>query len=692
MLKSPADTSFPLAAQKPYSATHHGHTRTDPYNWLRDQGYPNVENEEILSYLKAENFYFDTVMKPYETLKENLFREIKGRIKEDEQGVPWQDGLYDYRWAYKKGAQYRTWYYRPRSADPFTNDGWQLLFDEVQEAEGHEFFKLGVLAVSPNGKYLAFSVDTNGSERFTVFIRDLQTGELMPGSIEETSGEVVWNNKSTALATVKVSKEWRPYKVIRKRLKGSSEQLLFEEKDTSFFVHIHATTSHKYMIIRSADHVTAESHIIPLERLRDMPVCLFKRKTGHDYYVDHGGGNIYIRSNKDQKNFCIYWVMEEEPNSPWRMLLEGSDTRYIHGMQAFASFVVLEDRIDGQDQISILKGKKCAQIKMPEDVFEVGIGHNAEADQPFVRLVYSSLITPPTVFDYMLETEELVVRKEQEIPSGYDKDNYRSERLMIEARDGARIPVSIVYHKEWQKDKGNPLHLYGYGAYGLGMSPSFSAARLSLLDRGFAYAIAHIRGGDEMGYGWYEAGKLKKRTNTFNDFVDCARALTRKGYTEKGGITISGGSAGGELMGAVLNQAPDLFAGAVLHVPFVDVLNTMLDDSLPLTPIEWPEWGNPLKSRNDYETILAYCPYSNIEAKDYPPMMVTGGLNDPRVTYWEPAKWTAKLRATKTDDNLLLMKINMGAGHGGKSGRFERFYEIAEEYCFLLMCFGRTEK
>lgn len=332
-----------------------------------------------------------------------------------------------------------------------------------------------------------------------------------------------------------------------------------------------------------------------------------------------------------------------------------------------------------------------AHIEMPECVFEVALGHNTEVNQGFIRLDYNSMVTPPTVYDYDLTTGELVTRKEQEIPSGYDKTSYTSERLMITARDGTRVPVSIVHHKDWQKNTGNPIHLYGYGAYGLGMSPSFSAARLSLLDRGFAYAIAHIRGGDEMGYSWYEDGKLKKRTNTFNDFVDAAKALTEQGFAKKGRITISGGSAGGELMGAVVNQAPDLFAGAVLHVPFVDVLNTMLDDSLPLTPIEWPEWGNPLADKNAYESIASYCPYQHIEGKDYPPMMVTGGLNDPRVTYWEPAKWTAKLRATKTGDSLLIMKINMGAGHGGKSGRFERIHETAEEYSFLLMSCELTD-
>jgi len=687
MLKAPATPLPPIATTKPHTVSHHGFSFADPYHWLRDPNYPDVKDEEILSYLREENDYFDSVMTPQKDLTETLFQEIKGRMEEDDKSVPWQDGMYDYRWAFAPGAQYRTWYYRPRSDDPHAGDSWQVLFDEVAAAGEADFFKLGSLSVSPDGRYLAYSFDDNGSERFTIKIKDLKSSETLPDSVSETSGEIVWGSDSSAFIAVKVSKEWRPYEVFSHTL-GGGEQKIFEEENTSFFVHVYATSSKKWLVMRSADHVTAEIYLLPLADLSAAPVCLSARKTGHDYYVDHGGQDIYVRSNRDKKNFCIYQIPEHDLTADWKTILEGSETRYLHGMQAFSGFIAVEDRIDGQDQLYILNGDTACHIAMPESVFEVALGHNSEANQSFIRLSYSSMITPPTVYDYDLTSGELITRKEQEIPSGYDKTAYTSERLMITARDGTRVPVSIVHHKDWQKNAGNPLHLYGYGAYGLGMSPSFSAARLSLLDRGFAYAIAHIRGGDEMGYSWYEDGKLEKRTNTFNDFVDAAKALTEQGLAEKGRITISGGSAGGELMGAVINQAPDLFAGAVLHVPFVDVLNTMLDDSLPLTPIEWPEWGNPLADKSAYESIASYCPYQHIEAKDHPPMMVTGGLNDPRVTYWEPAKWTAKLRATKTDDNLLIMKINMGAGHGGKSGRFERIHEIAEEYSFLLMSCG----
>ncbi|PCI63469.1 MAG: S9 family peptidase [Kordiimonadales bacterium] len=697
MLTAPKKLRAPKAAQKPYSATHHGITHFDPYFWLKDPGYPDVKDEQILGYLKEENDYYQQVMAPHKTLTDTLFAEIKGRVKEDDVGVPWQQGKYDYRWSFSKGAQYRTWFYRPRTADAFTGEGWKTLFDETDAAAGKEFFKLATLSVSPDGRYLAYSVDDNGSERFTVKIKDLASGEMLFDTIDEVSGEVVWAADSAAFAYVKVSKEWRPYQVAVHTLGRPENTVLFEEKNTSFFVHIGASSSEKYLIIRSADHVTAETFSVPLSNFTAEPVCFAARREGHDYYVDHGGQDFYIRSNKDHTNFCVYSAPEDAPaESNWQVVIKGTERRYLHGMQAFADFIAVEDRLDGLDQIYIWCkqewGGEGSYIKLPESVYEVGLGHNAEPGQGFVRISYSSLVTPPVTYDFDLATSKLRVRKEQEIPSGYDKTGYASERLIVVARDGAEVPVSIVYSKNWKKGSGAPLHLYGYGAYGLGMSPAFSSARLSLLDRGFAYAIAHIRGGDEMGYGWYQDGKLEKRENTFNDFVDVARALTDGGYAAEGGVSISGGSAGGELMGAVLNQAPELLKGAAMHVPFVDVLNTMLDADLPLTPIEWPEWGNPLEDESAYKTIAAYCPYSNVETKNYPPMMVTGGLNDPRVTYWEPAKWTAKMRDQKTDDNLLMMKINMGAGHGGKSGRFERLHEVAEEYTFLLMCFDLANK
>ena len=689
MLKADKALKAPVAKQKPYSASHHGYTFEDPYFWLKDPGYPEVKDKEILAYLREENAYFEATMKSKKGLTQQLFEEIKARIKEDDEGVPWQDGEYAYKWAFGKGAQYRTWYWRPRSKE---DAPWSVLLDEVKEAEGKAFFKLGDFSVSPCGRYLAYSADTNGSERFTVRIRDLEKGDdvFLPDTVEETSGEIVWSSDSSGFFYVKVSKEWRPYLVYFHTLGTPEDKKIFQEQDSSFFVGIGRTSSRKYLIIRSADHVTAENHLLSLKNIDEKPQLIAARKSKHDYYVDHGSEGFYIRSNKAHKNFCIYHASADTLGiQQWMLILEGNDQLYITGHQAFSGFLAVEEKLDGLDQIRLLQPDGSSEhLKMPEEVYTVSLGNNPEYTQKHIRLGYTSLVTPPAVYDYILDSKELQVRKEQEIPSGYDKSQYDSQRLMVEARDGARIPVSLVYRKDWKQDASAPLHLYGYGAYGMGMSPSFSSSRLSLLDRGFCYAIAHIRGGDELGYGWYEAGKLERRTNTFNDFVDVARYLQEEGYAAKGGISISGGSAGGELMGAVVNQAPELFKGVVMHVPFVDVLNTMLDGDLPLTPIEWPEWGNPIEDKAAYDNIASYCPYSNLEAKNYPPMLVTGGLNDPRVTYWEPAKWTAKLRKIKTDDHLLMMKINMGAGHGGKSGRFERFQETAEEYTFLLMAFG----
>ena len=695
-LSAPGLPIAPVAKREPYVQTYHGKTHTDEYFWLKDPKYPEVTDGDVLAYLRAENTYYETVMNKHQGLTDALFEEVKGRIKEDEDGVPWQDGGYDYRWAFKKGAQYRTWYRRARTLDPFQGDfpgdDWNVILDETTEAEGKEFFKLGDMAISPNGELMAFSADTNGSERFTIFVRNLITGEICKDQLAESSGEIVWAIDSKSFYCVKVSEEWRPYLVLNHTLGGETKPV-YEEKDTSFFVHISGTSSEKYMVIRSADHVTAESHVLSLDNTDPTRELIAPRQTGHDYYVDHGQDGFVVRSNKDQANFSLYSADTTTGIDNWKLLIAGSDTRYIRGFQLFQDFMAVQERIDGLDQILVAPYRGHAyHIDMPEDAYEASIGNNPEFCQKHLRFSYSSMVTPPTVFDFDLEAKQRHLRKEQEIPSGYDKSQYQTERVMVQARDGAMVPVSIVHHQDWKKGAGAPLHLYGYGAYGLGMSPSFSSARLSLLDRGFAYAIAHIRGGDEQGYSWYEAGKLDRRENTFNDFVDVASYLTTEGYAQAGGISISGGSAGGELMGAVLNQAPDFFKGAVLHVPFVDVLNTMLDKDLPLTPIEWPEWGNPIEDEAAYDHIRSYCPYTNIESKNYPPMMVTGGINDPRVTYWEPAKWTARMRAIKADDNLLVMKINMEAGHGGKSGRFERLHEVAEEYTFLLMSFGKVDE
>ncbi len=693
-LPAPDWVKPPRAVRRSTTATHHGDTRCDPYCWLKDKSYPDVTEPHIVEYLEAENAYYESVMQKGEKTTLAIFEEIKARIPASETGVPWRDGAYEYRWAFEEKAQYRTWYYRPARGDLFNGDGyvitdiddsWGILFNEEQAAKDLDYFKLSALSVSRCGRYLAYSVDTDGGERFTVYVRDIKTGQEIATPITNTSGEIIWSADSQTLFYTVVSKEWRPYKVCAYDVVNQSHCDILIENDTSFFIHIGATSDQQYLTIRSADHVTSEYHVVALRNPDKAPALIKARRAGHDYYVDHGGDSFVFRSNKDHKNFSIYTA--SDIRAPWEIKFAGSDQRYIRGVQTFKNRMIIQERINGLDQIAIydLIKDMYEYIRFPERAYEALIGHNPMYQQGHVRVTYTSLVTPASVFDYDFTSKQLVLRKQQDIPSGYNASDYETERIMVPASDGASVPVSLVYKKGWQKHQDSPLHLYGYGAYGLGISPAFSVARLSLLDRGFAYAIAHIRGGDELGYQWYEDGKLEKRENTFNDFIDVAQYFISEGYSTKRNLSISGGSAGGELIGAVVNQAPNLFAAAILHVPFVDVLNTMLDTSLPLTPIEWPEWGNPIADKKAYQHIKSYCPYTNIKAQDYPPMMVTGGLNDPRVTYWEPAKWTAKLRHTKTDHNLLIMKINMGAGHGGKSGRFERYYEIAEEYYFLLL-------
>lgn len=679
----------PIAQVKDHSYTYHGITVADPWSWLKDPAYPDVTDKDVLSYLKEENSYFQDVMKPYSALKDKLFQEIKGRMKEDDSSVPWKKGGYIYRWYFEKGAEYRTWTRRTLQDNEET-----ILIDEAMEAREHDFYRLGDLSVSPCGDKMAWSVDTDGSERFTICVKDLTSGELFEETITETSGAALWCADSNSFLYVVVSPEWRPYQIKLHTLgtDTSDDPIIFEESDTSFFLGVNKSSSEEYFIIRSADHVTAEIYILPTSDPLSEPRLLAARKTGRDIYVDHGNGKFYIRTNDSHRDFRIAVVAETDAREEkWRDLIAGGDGHYFRGMQIFKDFIVLDDRRDGLDQILVRYHDGAEHyVDFPEAAYAASIGNNPEYDQDHIRLTYTSMVTPHSVYDYDPDRRELSLKKEQEIPSGYDKSNYTTERLMVTARDGARVPVSIVYKKGFKKHTSAPFHLYAYGAYAIGMDPGFSSARLSLLDRGFAYAIAHIRGGDELGYGWYEDGKLDKRENTFNDFVDVARALADQGFVKSGNISISGGSAGGELMGAVINQAPELWKAAALHVPFVDVLNTMLDDTLPLTPIEWPEWGNPIESKQVFEHIQSYSPYDQIAAKDYPPMLVTGGLNDPRVTYWEPAKWTAKMRATKNDDNLLLMKINMEAGHAGKSGRFQRIEEVAEEYTFILMAYSLT--
>jgi oligopeptidase B len=672
----------PIAERRPHSFTHHGVTLEDPYAWLRDQGYPNVTDEAVLSYLKAENAYFEAWKSPHQELLDTLFEEMKGRIKEDESSVPIRDGDWLYWWKFKPGAQYRSWYRKP-----VADGDDELIYDEPSEAEGKDYFRLGAIDVSPDGRLMASMVDANGSERFVLKIRDLSTGMDIETITEVGIGSPVWSSDSKGVVFTEVNDNWRSYRARYHRLGTpvSEDRTLYEEtEDLGFSVGVDDSQDRSLIFIATGDNTTTEVRFVPASDPLAEPVLISPRKEGREYSVDAAHGKLWIVTNDDHVNFRLAAADPANPGE-WTTVIPGSDRVYLMGAASYRDHIAMHRRVDGLDQL-ILRTYDGEETRIPfaEASYSAGFAGNPEFAPDAYRIGYSSMVTPGTVYDYHPASGELEVLKVQEIPSGYDASKYETERLMVTARDGKQVPVSVVYPNGFEKNGEGKLFLYAYGAYGHAIPPGFSTARISLLDRGWAYAIAHIRGGDDLGYNWYLEGKLTKRTNAFTDFVDSAKGLIDAKFTKPGRIAINGGSAGGELMGAVANSNPDLWGAVVADVPFVDVLNTMLDDSLPLTPGEWPEWGNPLKDKAAFELIRSYSPYDNVKAQDYPPMLITGGLNDPRVTYWEPAKWAAKLRATKTDRNLLLLKINMGAGHGGKSGRWEHLHEIAEAYAFVL--------
>ncbi len=673
----------PLAPQRPHQTTHHGITIEDPWHWLRDPGYPKVADPEILAYLKAENRYFNAQMKAQKPLVETLFQEMKGRVQEDDSSVPQKDGEWVYWSSFAKGQQYRRHFRRAVAGGPEV-----LILDENALAKGSEYFQLGELTISPDGRLMAYAYDDDGAERFELHVRDLTTGADLPDVIPDTLSTVVWSADSLGLVYGLANENWRTDKIFYHRLGDDPKQarLLYQEPDVGFSVDVHGSVQEDWIMIETGDQVTSEVRLIPAKDPAAPPLLVSARQPGREYSVDVREGQLFILTNDEHVNFRLATAEIAKPER-WQTMIPGSDRHYLTDFLLFRDFFVTEGRLDGLDQIELRRYEeplKAEPIVFSEASYTAGLGNNPEYAMDVLRVDYESMVTLDTVYDYHVAERRLEVLKVKEIPSGYDSSLYETERIMVTARDGVKVPVSILYRKGFKRDGSHPLHLYGYGAYGHATPPDFDGNRLSLVDRGFAYALAHIRGGDDMGYQWYLDGKLMKRTNTFNDFVDVAKGLIEQGYVAAGRITASGGSAGGELMGAVVNQAPELFGAVVAHVPFVDVLNTMLDESLPLTPGEWPEWGNPITDRAAFEFIRSYSPYDQVEAKAYPPMLFTAGLNDPRVTYWEPAKMVAKLRALKTDDHLLLLKVNMGAGHGGQSGRFDRLREHAEEAAFLL--------
>jgi oligopeptidase B len=679
----------PVAATRPHSFTAHGVTIEDPWAWLKDPAYPTVTDKDVLAYLEEENGFFEKVMEPLKPLSDTLFKEMRGRIKEDESSVPQKDGDWLYWTDFETGGEYPRWWRKPVGGGEDV-----MILDEPALAKDKEYFRLGAFSVSPDGRLLAYAVDDNGSERFEVRVKDLESGELLTDVIPGMLSEIVWTSDSRGFLYGLANENWRTDNARWHKLGEPIEKdvELFKEADEGYRVGVGETQSRKYLLLSTGDHVTSEVYLLdPADPSKPM-VCVSPRKPGREYDVDEHDGTLFIHTNDIDPQFRLVTASVDSPGE-WSERIGPSAHFYMTGVSCFADYFIVEGREDGLDAIELHRYDPAVapvRLAFPEASYVAGLGDNPEYAMDKLRIGYESMVTPGTVYDYTVADGTLETLKVQEIPSGYDGSKYRTERLKIAARDGTEVPVSVVYPRDFPRDGTGKLYLYAYGAYGYAIPPGFSTSRISFLDRGVAFAIAHIRGGDDLGQQWYLDGKLEKRTNTFNDFVDVAKGLIDQGFTHKGGIAIAGRSAGGELMGAVINSDPDLWGVVVADVPFVDVLNTMLDESLPLTPGEWPEWGNPVEDPQAFALIRSYSPYDNVTAQAYPPLFISGGLNDPRVTYWEPAKWAAKLRATRTDDNILVLKTNMGAGHGGKSGRWESLKEAAEENAFVLWQLGVT--
>jgi len=685
----------PVAQRKPVVSTHHGVTLTDDYAWLRADNWQDVMREpalldaDIRAYLEAENAYTQAALGSTAALQAELFQEMKGRLKPDDSTVPAPDGPFEYFANYVAGGQYPRLCRRARNSE-----GEHVLLDGNAEAEGKPYWDLGGKAHSPDHRLLAYSVDDKGSELYTIRIRDLETGRDLTDEIPDTRGEIVWANDSQTLLYIRLDANHRPLFVYRHRIGTpvSEDVLVYEEKDIGFYVGLDKTLSGKFLIVDAHDHQSNEVYLIDADKPDGPLVLVEKRVHGHEYQVDHHGDRLIITTNSGgAEDFRICETPADKPGQAnWREILAHKPGRLIIDVAVFKDHLVRLEREDSLPRIIVRALSDGAEhaIAFDEEAYALGMSEGYEFDTTTLRFTYSSMTTPAETYDYDMAKRTRVLRKRQEIPSGHNPADYVTRRLFAPAADGETVPVSILYRKGTPLDGSAPLFLYGYGSYGISIPASFSTTRLSLVDRGFIFAIAHIRGGKDKGYHWYTDGKLDKKLNTFTDFIASGEHLVAQGLTKRGRIVANGGSAGGMLMGVVANMAPDLFLGIIADVPFVDVLNTMLDKDLPLTPPEWPEWGNPIESAREFEIIRSYSPYDNVEAKAYPHIFAYGGLTDPRVTYWEPAKWIAKLRRLNTSDNLVLLKTNMEAGHGGASGRFEQLREMALDYAFALKITG----
>jgi oligopeptidase B len=688
----------PRAEKRPHHSVAHGIARVDDYHWLKADNWqavmqdPTLLPRDIRDYLEAENKYHEKVMLDTEALQGKLFVELKGRIKEDDSSVPAPDGEYFYYSATVTGGQYARYCRKLRAGGDE-----QIMFDGDALAAGHDYFSFGGISLSPNQKLAAWSYDNKGSEFYDLRIRDLSSGVDADDLLVNTAGGAVWAADGKSFFYTTQDENHRPLKTYR-HLLGTAQAddiLVHDEKDTGLFTGVGSTNSEKYILVDIHDHDTSEVWVIDADKPEIKPQLMVSRDEKIEAEVEHWNDKFIIKTNRNGAE--DYKIVEAPIANPapenWVDLIPHRPGIFLVSMGVFKNWLIRLERENALPRIVIrdMNSGEEHQIAFDEEAYSLGFGEMREFDTDTLRFSYSSMTTPAQVFDYNMRTRERVLRKTQEIPSGHDISKYETRRIQATAHDGELIPVTLLYRKSTPRDGSAPVWLYGYGSYGISMPASFNTSILSLVDRGFIYAIAHIRGGQEKGRAWYKAGKLEHKMNTFKDFVAVAQHLIDAKFTARGKIVAQGGSAGGMLMGVVTNLAPDLFNGIVAEVPFVDVLTTMLDDTLPLTPPEWPEWGNPIESVSAYRDIAAYSPVDNVVAKAYPHILAVGGLTDPRVTYWEPAKWVARLRELKTDKNLLLFKTNMGAGHGGASGRFDRLKEVAFVYAFGLKVAGKLD-
>jgi oligopeptidase B len=698
MPSSVATPNPPEARRTPHVTFHHGVTLSDDYAWLRADNWqevmrdPSLLDPGIRDYLEAENAYMRAKLADTRELQDTLFTEMKARLKEDDKQVPTPHGPFEYFPRFVKGGQYAQMCRIPRGGK---SDEPQILLDGNAEAKDKTYWHLGGSTHSLDHKHLAYAIDDKGSELYTIRIRDLETGATLADEIPDTRGDMVWARDGKTLVYVRVDDNHRPLYVYRHTIGTalSDDVLIYEEKDIGFYVGLSATQSQKFICIDIHDHETSEVRILDADNPSAAPRLVEARAKGHQYGVEHHGAKLIITTNSENsEDFRIIEAPVETPGKAhWREIVPHKAGRLIVDTAIFDNFMARLEREDSLPRIIItplnndaLETASEHTIRFDEEAYALGMASGYEFDTTNLRITYSSLTTPAEVYDYNMQTRERVLRKRQDVPSGHNPQDYVTRRVFAPTADGETVPVTLLYKKSTPLDGSAPVLLYGYGAYGISMPAAFATARLSLVDRGFIYAIAHIRGGKDKGYRWYTSGKMKHKVNTFTDFIAAGDYLVTTGLTQRGRIVAQGGSAGGMLMGAVANMAPDLFLGIIAEVPFVDVLNTMLDKELPLTPPEWPEWGNPILNPDEFATIKSYSPYDNVAAKDYPHILAVAGLTDPRVTYWEPAKWVAKLRALNTSSNLVLLKTNMGAGHGGSSGRFESLKDTALTYAFAL--------